>query len=710
MRRVSWPLLCLVTIALGAGASADIPQPTRLAAQPPPAAPAKSRPARATAASTAEPSAPDLVDRYAPLPGALSARNASYSIDVALDPRAHTLAGRAVATWRNISNVSTNELRFHLYYNAWKNTRSSWMRENQLAGGSGGDSVRPDDWGYIEVSAIRLLPGDAPPVDLTSRRRYISPDDGNPDDQTVLSVPLPTSVKPGETVSVELVWESKIPRTFARTGAVGNYFFIAQWFPKIGVLQDAGWNCHQFHRGTEFFADYGVYDVRLTVPHGWVLGASGREKARRDTADNTTTYTYLAEDVHDFAWTTSPDYVERTARFAHPRLPAVEMRLLLQPEHVDQADRHFEATRAALKYYGEWFGAYPYGYITVIDPAWRSGAGGMEYPTLFTAGSRWLVPRDVTQPEGVTIHEAGHQFWYGIVGSNEFEDAWMDEGLNTYSTARVIDEHPLYRINYLSRRFFGGFIPYVFRDIPRSRAVDGDGLAGYRFAAKSDSESTPSWQYFPATGGGLSYNKTALWLHTLERYLGWPTFQKIMSTYFERWKFRHPKPDDFFAVVNEVSGRDLTWFFDQVYRSSNVFDYAVDAVRSTPVEGRGMVDRNGKVELARGGGQPGRTRSTVIVRRLGEALFPVDVLVVFDNGEQVREKWNGRDRWKAFSYDRMARVRSVDVDPDRVLLLDINRTNNSWTAAPVAERAAHKWMLKWMIWLQDALLNASCFI
>ncbi len=710
MRRVSWPLLCLVTIALGIGASAESRQAPKRTGPPPPGAPSKARAIATAPAAAGERTATENVDRYAPVPGALSARNANYSIDVALNPRTHTLSGRAVMTWRNLSSINTSELRFHLYYNAWKNTRSSWMRENQLAGGSGGNNVRADDWGWIEVSAIRLLPGDAPPVDLTSGRRYISPDDGNPDDQTVLSVPVPAAIRPGETVSVELVWESRIPRTFARTGVLGNYFFIAQWFPKIGVLQDAGWNCHQFHRGTEFFADYGVYDVRLKVPRGWVLGASGREQARRDTADNTTTYSYRAEDVHDFAWTTSPDYIERKARFEHPTLPAVDMRLLLQPEHADQADRHFEATRAALKYYGEWFGAYPYGHITVIDPAWRSGAGGMEYPTLFTAGSRWLVPPGVTQPEGVTIHEAGHQFWYGLVGNNEFEDAWMDEGLNTYSTARVIDEHPLYRINYLSRRLFGGFIPYVFGDIPRSRAVDGDGLSGYRFAAKSDSQSTPSWQYFPSTGGGLSYSKTALWLHTLERYLGWPTFQKVMSTYFGRWTFHHPRPEDFFAVVSEVSGRDMTWFFDQVYRSSNVFDYSVDAVRSVPVEGRGMTDRNGKIELASAGSTPGKTRTMVIVRRLGEAVFPVDVLVVFDNGEQVRERWNGRDRWKVFTYERTARVRSAEVDPERILLLDVNRTNNSWAAAPEADRAAHKWMLKWMIWLQDALLNASFFI
>ena len=130
-----------------------------------------------------------------------------------------------------------------------------------------------------------------------------------------------------------------------------------------------------------------------------MVGATGREHSRTRYADGTTVHRYVQDDVHDFAWTTSPDYIERTARFEHPRLPPVDMRLLLQPEHAGQAERHFAATRAALQCYGEWYGAYPYGHITIVDPAWQSEADGMEYPTLFTAGSRWLAPRRRNDPK-----------------------------------------------------------------------------------------------------------------------------------------------------------------------------------------------------------------------------------------------------------------------------------------------------------------------
>src|SRR5260221_10495381 len=282
------------------------------------------------------------------------------------------------------------------------------MRERALT--FRGPSPSAGDWGSLDVSAVTLASIGSSPLraDLTASRRFVTPDDDNADDETVLSAPLPQPVMPGDSATIEVTWTAHVPRTFARTGAIGNFFFIAQWFPKLGVLQDAGWNCHQFHSGTEFFSDYGVYDVSLTLPKAFVAGATGVLRGTRDNADGTATHRFYQEDVHDFAWTTSPDYLERTARFEHATLPPVDIRLLLQPEHSGQAERHFDATRAALKYYGEWFGAYPYGHITVVDPAYRSGAGGMEYPTLLTAGTNWLAPVHTDDPEDVVVHEAGH--------------------------------------------------------------------------------------------------------------------------------------------------------------------------------------------------------------------------------------------------------------------------------------------------------------
>ena len=662
------------------------------------------RPFPATLIAAPPASQPRVND--APLPGALSPRNTNYDIDVRLDHSARTLTGTAVMRWRNIGQAPTDSLRLHLYWNGWRNTASTWMRENQLAE-EGTYEAQADDWSYINVTAIGLTDDTGNvSVDLTPALSFVQPDDGNRDDRSLADVRLPRAVAPGSEIALRVAWTSRVPRTFSRTGAIGNYYFIAHWFPKIGVFERDRWIAHQFHANTEFFADYGRYDVRITVPQGWIVGSSGREQSRTDASDGTTTHRYVAEDVHDFTWTTSPDYVEHRQRFEHPGLPPVDIRLLMQPEHAGQEDRHFAATVAALRYYGEWYGPYPYGYITVIDPAYQSGAGGMEYPTLFTAGTRWLAPRQTNSPESVTVHEAGHQFWYAMVGNNEFEHAWMDEGLNTFSEERV--QSLAFQPNYRVERFFGGFIPWQFRDIALNRATDGNGLNGYRLAAESDIPAKPTFRYWPGTHAQITYSKTALWLHTLERMLGWETLQRIMSTFFDRWKFRHPRPEDFFAIANEVSGRDLTWFFDQVYRSSNVFDYGVERFESTRLVVQGLDDLPKPTYVNR---QADTTyRTTVVVRRYGEATFPVKIVTSFADGQQVTETWDGLDRWQAYTYDRPSRATHVVVDPERTLLLDVNYTNNSAAIVSQAERAASKWSLKWMVWLQDLMLTWGFFV
>jgi hypothetical protein len=665
--------------------------------EPAPVSPAPATPVARRPVVVAQPVAPPPPPRGGvqafdtPLSGALSPRNASYDIAVRLDAAAKQLQGRETIRWRNISAATTTELQFHLYWNAWRNGDSSWLREDRLAGAAPrrpqDAARRPEETGASDVTSIRVTLPDGTTADLTRQMRFLAPDDGNAADRTVMSVPLPSPVEPNASVRIDIDWIGRIPFAAARTGWIGNYYFLGQWFPKLGVLEDGGWNTHQFHRSTEFYADFGVYDVRMTVPGTFKVGASGREVRRVDNADGSTTHTYHGDDIADFAWTTSPLFIEERQTFTHPSLPAVDMRLLLLPEHRGQEARHFAATAATLERYGTWFGAYPYGNITIVDPGYQSGSRGMEYPTLFTAGSAWLAPAKVTFPDSTIIHEAGHQWWYAIVASNEFEHAWMDEGINTYATARVIEDARM--PSFLAQRYFGGFLPYTL-DVPLERIIDGDRLPTYRPAAEADAQTTPTFRYWPRTAGAITYDKTALWMHTLERHLGWPVLQRVMAAYFDRWKFRHPRPDDFFQVVNEVGGQDLTWFFDQVYRSSNTFDYAVQ-------------------ELSSESAGDGRFRTTVAAQRLGEATFPVDVVTTFADGQRVTERWDGRDRRAVYTYERASRATRVDVDPRRVLLLDVNYTNNSRTTQPRAARAGLKWALTWMVWLQELMLTSGFF-
>jgi hypothetical protein len=615
-----------------------------------------------------------------------SPRNANYDIDVRLDHAARMLSGRATIRWRNTSATPTSELQFHLYWNAWRNNDSTWLHEQRMRPNY--TAPRADAWGSTDVSQIRLREPSGGMRDLTSQIRFIAPDDGNALDRTVMAVPLGLTVEPNETIQIELNWTSTIPRPFSRTGYIEDYYFIAQWFPKLGVLEDTGWNTHQFHAATEFYADFGVYDVRITVPTPFIVGATGRQTMKTDNGDGTTTHRYHQEDVHDFAWTASPTYVEHTKTFTHPTLPSVELRLLMRPEHGGQESRYFAATEAVLKRYGEWFGAYPYGHATVIDPAFQSQADGMEYPTFFTGRARWLPSPTRQTPEMTVAHETGHQWWYGLVATNEFEHAWMDEGMTTYATARVLAE--AFPDNRWELRYFGGHVSWSFPDVPFSR-LDNDRIAGYRDNAEADVPATPTFRYWPGTSSLMSYNKTALWLHTLERLVGWPVMQRIMATYFERWKFKHPGPADFFQIVNEVSGQDLTWFFDQVYRSSNTFDYGVQDLSS---------ERRDE----------GTYRTVVVARRYGEATFPVDVVTTFADGHQITERWDGLDRRALYVYERAARASRVQIDPQRVLLLDTAYTNNSRTLARRDRPASLRWAATWMVWLQDLMVTYAFFL
>jgi hypothetical protein len=641
-----------------------------------------------------------------PLQASVSPRTANYDIDVTLDPAARTITGSELITWHNQGVVAAYSIRLHLYWNAFRNTKSTWLRQRHLAGDDPFATAAPGDFGYTDVTKVTIVNGDgSDAVDLTKSLRFISPDDQNTDDRSLAAADLATPIQPGQSLQLRVEWTGRFPRNFDRTGVIGDYFFVSQWFPKLGVF-DQGWIAHQFFANSEFFSDFGTYDVRMTVPSGWVVGATGVEQSRT-AAGEKTTHRYTQSDVHDFAWTTSPDFIEKRQQFAVPGRTPVQMRLLLQPEHEYLADRHFAAAAATLKYYGEWYGAYPYPTLTIVDPAWQSDSGGMEYPTIFTAGTRWLSPRYSNDPEYVVIHEAGHQFWYGLVANNEVQFAWLDEGINEYSDSRV--QWEAFQPNYLVQRFFGDFIPWQYRDIRLQRATDTNYMNTFRRAPDRDSLSTPTALLWPGTHQNMSYHKGALMLHTLERMYTWEVMQRVLSIFFTRSKFKHPGPMDFFAVLNEVTGKDHQWFVDQVYTSSNTFDYSIERLTSEPIEARGLMEspeglkfQETKVE--------NQFRTTVVARRLEAGQFPVDVLVTFSNGEQARQSWDGRGRWQVFTFDRPVKAVSAQIDPERRLLLDTSYTNNSRTLAPATDRAATKWALRWMVWLQDLLMNGAFFI
>jgi hypothetical protein len=691
-----------------------------------------------------------------------------YQISAKFDPATKKVAGHYNLAWWNHTEDSIPDLYFHLYLNAFKNMDSTFLREASISRRRSllkEWKAEPEGqkWGWVDVNKLQIVGG----ADLTPAITFAHPDDDNAADQSVIRVPLPQPVPPHGSLELSVDFTSKLPRALARTGYDGDYILVGQWFPKIGVYEAAGergrkeggWNCHQFHANTEFFADYGAWDVDLTVPSNYVLGATGFLRRTQNNPDGTTTYYFHQEDVHDFAWTASPHFIKLTRTFAWGRevrgdelanwarilnLPAdqvalrdVSVTLLLQPDHRSLADRYFRAAFNGLKYFGLWYGQYPYDTLTLVDPQRGSNTGGMEYPTFITCGANFWPGEHSFSPEGVTVHEFGHQFWYGMVGNNEFEEAWLDEGFNTYSTGKVLEtaygqgcsyQH-VFGMPFLSYPWFDVGLPqFPFAgvgDIPLGTYFGcvgtpqrTSGRAGYLEHAKDDELVRNGWQYVDGMSYGVnSYTRPGLVLRTLESYLGPETMVRVMRTYQQRWRYRHPDTRDFIDVVNEVSGQNMNWFFDQFFYSSNLADYEVSGLRSEPLGGKvGAYDGNGKrnTYLEQDAAKIAEKsksklyRSTVVVRRLGEALAPVDVVIRFDNGESLERNWDGKYRWVKFVFDKPSKVTSAEVDSQRKLALEANFTNNSRLAEP-DNRAAAKWYVRWIFWLENLFFAAGFF-
>jgi len=647
-------LLALLAGAAGAGAATPPPTPPSIVGQPPPAV-------------------------------------ASYAIAAHLDPRSHRIDGRETVRWRNPSRLPARELCFHLYLNGFRNSASTWLRRE---GREQIEELAPDGWGWIEIDRVEIGGRE-----LTSDLVFAAPDDGNPEDRTAALLPLPVEVAAGEELELAVWFTAQLPRAVARTGYRGDYHFAAQWFPKLGVRDpDGSWRCHQFHRSSEFFADYGDYEVEITVPERFVVGATGVRAGSVPAGDGEVTHTYVQRGVHDFAWTAWPGFVEHARTFRHEGLPEVEITLLGRPDTRHQADRYLAAVEHSLRLFGTWYGPYPYTTLTVVDPAWGAGAtGGMEYPTFITGGTRIFNPAPAMSPEGVTVHEFGHQYFYGLIATDEVEESYLDEGINTYASYRVLAE--AYGPRAWSYRVWG--VPLVFPGIRQSWALDS--RPGYFRRPSTDPIVRTSFGYLDRQAyRDLTYGKTALAMGQLERMLGRETMERAMRAYTAEWRFRHPRSADFIRSMSRGSGRDLSGYFHQVLYGSDLLDYAVTVAESHRRKGPIGVFGEGdeRQSFTEAEKLPGY-ESEVVVRRLGGVRLPVAVELAFAGGERRRLRWDGEERWVRYRITG-PKLLWAEADPDEVHLLDVDRLNNSRRAEP-DRRASRRWTQRARFWVQNLL-------
>ena len=340
--------------------------------------------------------------------------------------------------------------------------------------------------------------------------------------------------------------------------------------PECATDRPAGGIATSFMLNQSSMRITGVYEVKITVPDEYVVGSGGMLMNESDCSDDNTfkTLSYRAEDINDFAWTAWPGYAVYTDQWRH-----VKITLLIPPERKDQVVRQFAAVKNSLEYLTENVGPYPWTHLTFVDPPkLGSGAGGMEYTTLFTSESIWKMPGFFHMPEMVTVHEFGHAYFMGILATNEFEDPWMDEGINSFWEARIMD-------HYWGEK--SGMIDLPSLKVPDKMSARSSYVHSPYRQVISNKEN--SWNYPLGTYGMMSYMKASTWLFTLMGIIGEETTNDIFREYYRRWAFKHPAPKDFIDVVNDVVkknhgdkfGPDMNWFFDQTLYGTGICDYKV---------------------------------------------------------------------------------------------------------------------------------------
>jgi len=606
----------------------------------------------------------------------LSLRQTGYRIDAKLDPVTKSVYGTMEAFWVNKSNDIVPDIQLHLYMNAFKNSESTMNRESDAS-----ISRKESNYGWIDIKSFTDRNG----YDLIPVMKFISPDDGNINDQTVLEVHLPKSAVPGDTVFINVVFETRLPLIIRRTGYNDDFFFVAQWFPKFGVYEPegmryaakGGWNCHQFHANSEFYSNHSLYNVKITVPKEYVVGTGGMlmTESDSDSTGKNKTLTYRAEDIVDFAWTAWPGYAVFTDQWEN-----VKITLLLPKDRIEQVERQFTAVKHAFEYYARNVGPYPWPYLTIVDPPSKGArSGGMEYTTLFTSSSSYMMPESMHYPEMVTIHEFGHAYFMGILASNEFEEPWMDEGINSFWEERIVDHYYGENSGLLDHPF----LKFADKSLGRLSYVHSGGR-------QDVSNSEYSWNYPHGTYGMMSYDKTATLLYTLMGIIGEETTNEVFREYYKKWAFKHPSGKDFVNVVNEVVprlngnrfGRDMNWFFDQTLYGTGICDYKVANILNNKIEtlkekanSTDSLNKNPAVREA-------HYKSTVELERVGEIMLPVQVLVHFKNGNEVLESWDGKSRYKDFVYTGTREIEWVKIDPEFKIRMDVNFVNNSMTMNP----------------------------
>lgn len=575
----------------------------------------------------------------------------AYEMDVTLHAERHQMEGRQKLTYYNNSPHTLRKVFYHLYFNAFQPMSMMAERNRNLPDPDGRIAPRifnlgPDEEGYHRVKSLTQ---DGQPVSFTIT-------------DTVLEVELAHPIPSGSNSVFEMTFESQVPLQTRRSGRdnrEGVDYSMSQWYPKIAAYDHRGWHADPYV-GREFYAPFGTFDVRLTLPVEYVVGATGLLQNPADvghgygsapTPSNreTLTWHFKAEDVHDFAWVADTEYIHEQFEGSG----GVQFNLLYLPEAADNWSQLREKVPQLFDYLNASIGRYPYPQFTVA----QAGDGGMEYPMInFIVGN--------TSPGAVysvTVHEGVHEWFYGALGNNEADYSWMDEGFTSYTSTKAkafLQGGPTARANHT-----GAYLSMLF--------AQHNGFA--------DRLNTPAdWYDVNSAFSIASYSGGQMIAEMLSYVISEPIRDAWLKNYFAQYKIKHPDPYDVERVAEETSGLQLDWFFEQFLNTTWPLDYAVKNLVHAP-------------------DSQGEWHTTLTIERKERAVMPVDLALTLEDGsvqwvniplsimhghKPVPNNWIVAEPWPwtsptyTLSLYLPQKVKDAIIDPFG-LTPDRNRLNNS---------------------------------
>lgn len=594
----------------------------------------------------------------------------NYYMEIDMDVETNRFQGVQKLDYTNNSPDDLNMVFYHLYFNAFQpgsmmDVRSRTIQDPDRRVRDRISKLSDNEIGYQKIFSLKM---DGKDVEYETVG-------------TILEVKLNEPIKSGQTVTFDMTFEGQVPLQIRRSGrdnAEGVRYSMAQWFPKLAEYDYQGWHADEYI-GREFYGVWGDFELKLKIDKDYVVGGTGYlqnpleighgyenpgDRVNQKIVDGKLTWHFVAPDVHDFMWAADPDYL-------HNKLTMKNGTVLHFLHQEGQNSENWEKlrplTEMSFEYANKYFGQYPYKQFSVI----QGGDGGMEYPmsTLITGNRGSLL--------GVTIHESMHDWYHGVLGSNEALHPWMDEGFTSYASSRISQ--------HISRTTKGESAPATTLENIGSRS----GQGSYLRAASSGREEALSTHsdHFDLNGiyGAQAYGKGAVWMSQMGYVIGEEARDRGLLEYFNRWKFKHPNPNDVLRVMEDVSGLELDWYNEYFVFTTKQIDYAVK-----DVVGEGQ-------------------QTKVSLERVKKMPMPVDVVVTYKDGTKevhymalrmmrgekpaetdhkrvVHEDWPWTHPTYELTVDRpISEIASVVIDPSG-RMADTDKENNKWEAEKLEKK------------------------